>query len=145
MNDFLKKTGKKLFWIIISFILLEILLLLALETIFLLSEYKLDISVDLILNEFLNMFSNIVSVITEYINERNPFFIIGTGVVFVYSLILTKGDKKKSGWESQLDTAYHGSAHWGTRKDIFDKKNFYNQSKKNIQKEFMNSLKYKGE
>lgn len=76
MNDFFKKTGKKLFWIIISFILLEILLLLALEVIFLLSEYKLDISVDLILNEFTNMFSNIVSVIENYINERNPFLLL---------------------------------------------------------------------
>ncbi len=86
-----------------------------------------------------------MSVIANYINERNPFFIIGTGVVFIYSLILTKGDKKKRGWESQLDTAYHGSAHWGKHKDIFDKKNFYNQSKKSVQKEFMNSLKQKGE
>lgn len=145
MNDFLKKTGKRLLWILITFVILEILLLLALEAIYLLSEYKLEISVDLVLNQFSNMFSNIVPIISNYISERNPFFLIGTVAIFIYSLVLSKGKKKKEGWESQLDTAYHGSAHWGKHKDIFDKKNFYNQSKKSIQKEFMTSLKHKGE
>lgn len=145
MSDFLKKIGKKLLWIMITFVLLEVLLLLALEAIYLLSEYKLDISVDLALNQFSNMFSNIVTVISNYINEKNPFFILGTVAIFIYSIILQKGDNKKDGWESQLDTAYHGSAHWGKNKDIFDKKNFHSQSKRSVQKDFMNSLKIKGE
>jgi len=145
MSDLFKKIGKKLLWITITFVLLEILLLLALESIYLLSEYKLDISIDLILPQFANMFNNIVTVVSDYINERNPFFILGTIAVFVYSIILQKGNNKKDGWETQLDTAYHGSAHWGKPKDIFDKNNFRSQSKRSVQKEFMKSLKHKGE
>lgn len=140
MNEKVKDILKKMFWIILTIVFLELLLLLALEALSILSEYKLNISSDIAINEFSNMFSNLPTVINNYWQEKNPFFILGTLVVIVYSFVLHKGKFKKKGWETEQENAYHGSARWGLPNEIFDKKNFIKKSKKDIKSEFQQSL-----
>lgn len=140
MNDTTKNILKKACWIIITFLILELLLLSALEAVSVLTEYRLNISADLIFSELGTMFQNIFSVINNYWQERNPLFIIGTIAILIYTLILHKGKFKKEGWETYENNAYHGSAHWGKNNEIVDKKNFISKTDKDIEKEFLNSL-----
>ena len=141
MNDTAKAILKKFTWIVITFIFLEAILLMALEALFILSEYKLEITGDLVIHEISAMFQNLPTVIQSYWQEKNPFFILGTAAIFIYSFVLHKGKSKKEGWDTENKNAYHGSARWGTSTDIFDKKNFQKQSKRGIQSEFMKSVK----
>lgn len=144
MNETVKKTLKIILWIVITFVLLELLLLSALELIYLLSEVRLDINIDLVTETLGDLFTNIPTIISSYIDEGNPFFLLGTLVIFVYSLFLNlKGRNKNSEWETQSE-GYHGSAKWSRQKDIFDNKNFESQSKRDIQSNFQKSLKKKG-
>lgn len=141
MNETLKKTLKIILWIVITFVLLEMLLLSALELIYLLSEVKLDINVDLVFDTLGNLFANIPTVISSYVDEGNPFFLLGTLVIFVYSIFLNLNARNKnSEWETQSE-GYHGSAKWSKQKDVFDNKNFESQSKRDIQSNFQKSLK----
>ncbi|MCI3027549.1 hypothetical protein LMF32_00160 [Desemzia sp. C1] len=141
MNDTAKSLLKKFIWIVITFLFLEAILLMALEALFILSEYKLDITGDIVIQEITAMFQNLPNVIQTYWQEKNPFFILGTGAILIYSFVLHKGKSKKEGWDTEEKNAYHGSARWGTATDIFDKKNFQKQSKRDIQSEFMKSIK----
>jgi len=140
MNDTTKKILKKVLWIIITFLILELLLLSALEAVSVIIEYRLNISTDLIFSELSSMFQNLPSVVSNYWQERNPLFIIGTITIFIYTLILHKGKFKKEGWETYENSGYHGSAHWGRNKEIIDNKNFISKSKKNVEKDFLKSL-----
>jgi len=141
LNDTLKSIGKRLIWIIITFILLELLLLMALDVIYLLSEVKLNINIDIVLSSLQDLFTSLPSTIQGYIQENNPFFLLGTGAVLIYSIVIHfKGKKKKSDWETQ-EEGYHGSAKWSKPRDIIDNKNFEAQSKKEIQANFYKSLK----
>lgn len=136
----MKNIRKKVIWIIITFLFLEILLLMALDVIYLLSEVKLDINVDLVMSSLQQLFTSLPSTIQSYVQENNPFFLIGTGAIFIYSIVLhMKGNKRKSDWETQ-DEGYHGSAKWSKPRDIIDNKNFEAQSKKEIQTNFYKSL-----
>ena len=60
-----------------------------------------------------------------------PPAIKGTIAVFIYSLVANKKSFKKNGWDTEVDNAYHGSAHWAKEHEIFDKKNFLKATKKN--------------
>jgi len=127
-------------FIIVTFLLLESLLILALEAIYTLSEYKLDITVDLYIENITKVFTNLGSYIQTNWEQKNPFFLIGTGAIFIYSIVLhIKGKKRKSDWETQ-EEGYHGSAKWSKPRDIIDNKNFEAQSKKEIQTNFYKSL-----
>lgn len=141
MNDTAKSLLKKFIWIVITILFLEAILLMALEALFILPEYKLDITGDIVIQEITAMFKNLPNVIQAYWQEKNPFFILGTAAILIYSLVLHKGKSKKEGWDTEEKNAYHGSARWGTATDIFDKKNFQKQSKRDIQSEFMKSIK----
>lgn len=136
----MKNIGKKIIWIIITFVFLEILLLMALDVIYLLSEVKLDINVDLVMSSLQQLLTSLPSTIQGYVQEKNPFFLIGTGAIFIYSIVLhIKHNKRKSDWETQ-EEGYHGSAKWSKPRDIIDNKNFEAHSKKEIQSNFYKSL-----
>lgn len=140
MNEKTKSILWKLLWFLLTFILIEVLVLLAISTINVLSEYKLDISVDLLLSEFKQVFTHLPSTLTMYWQEKNPLFILGTIFSLVYSLVIHKGNFKKTGWETETENAYHGSAHWAKPFEVFDKKNFLKATKKEIQNDFLKSL-----
>lgn len=140
-NSKMKNILMRILFIIIGFLVLETLLILALEAIYTLSEYKLDITTDLYIENITNVFSNLGSYIKTNWEQRNPFFLIGTGVIALYSIYVPFANKKKKGWETELDNAYHGSARWARENEIVDKQNFIKQSKKKVQSEFYKSLK----
>jgi hypothetical protein len=97
MNETAKSLLKKFLWVVITFLFLEALLLMALESLFIFSEYKLDITGDLVIQEITTMFQNLPTVIQGYWQEKNPFFILGTGAILIYSLVIHKGKSKKEG------------------------------------------------
>jgi len=142
MSDRLKFWGKKLLWVLITFILLELLLLATLEVIITLSEARLDISGELMLQNLQQMITNLPTVIRQYWTERNPLFIIGTFAILIYSFVLNRRRFTTNGWETETENAYHGSARWGRPDEIFDKKgNFQPASKRQIQSNFAQSIK----
>src|SRR5699024_7762659 len=117
------------------------LLLMALDVIYLLSEVKLNINIDIVLSSLQDLFTSLPSTIQGYIQENNPFFLLGTGAVLIYSIVIHfKGKKKKSYWESQ-EKEYHSNAKWSKPRDISYNKNCEAQSKKEIQANFYKSLK----
>lgn len=141
-NSKIKNIMLRILFIIIAFLLLETLLILALEAIYTLSEYKFNITTDLYVENVTNVFTNLGSYIQINWEQKNPFFLIGTGVIAVYSIYVPFGNKKKKGWETELDNAYHGSARWAKESEIMDeKKDFIRQSKRKVQSEFYKSLK----
>lgn len=140
MNSKTKSILWKVFWIFLTFIFLELLLIFSITSLETLAEYKLDINLDIILNELRDTFFNIFSVIGNYWAEKNPLFIIGTIVFLIYTFILHKGKLKKDGWETETDNTYHGSSRWAKGHEIFDSQNFIKQSKKQVQSEFLKSL-----
>jgi len=136
----MKQIAKRITIILVTFLLLEALLLSAIEVLITFSEVRLDISADIVLQNLQEMFVNIPTVISTYWQQRNPLFIVGTIVVFIYSIVLHKGSLKKSGWDTETENAYHGSARWAKANEIFDKVNFHKSSKQKIQSEFKKSL-----
>lgn len=140
-NSKIKEILKRMLFIIVTFLILEALLILALEAIYTLSEYKLDITVDLYIENITNVFTNLGSYIQTNWEQKNPFFLIGTGVIAIYSLYVPFANKKKKGWETELDNAYHGSARWARENEVVDKENFIKQSKRQVQSDFYKSLK----
>ena len=139
-NSKTKNIIMRIMFIIITFLILEALLILALEAIYTLSEYKLDITADIYIENITNVFSNLGSYLQINWVQKNPFFLIGTSVIALYSIYVPFANKKKKGWETELDNAYHGSARWARENEIFDKQNFEKKSKKKVQSEFYKSL-----
>lgn len=138
------KLFKKIMWILVTFLLLEALLILAVVSIETLGEYKLDTKLDILLEQFTETFTNLPVVISNWWQEKNPLFLIGTGIVLIYSLyVQISANKKKDSWKTEEDLGYHGTARWARKKEIFDKENFLGKSKKTIQTEFEKSLKQK--
>lgn len=140
MNSKTKSILWKVFWLLLTFVIFELLLIFGIKGIEILGQYKLDIQLNIVLNEFKDTFFNIFSVIGNYWAEKNPLFIIGTVVIFIYTLILHKGNLKKDGWDTEVDNTYHGSSRWAKGHEIFDNQNFIKQSKKQVQSEFLKSL-----
>lgn len=131
-------------WILVTFLLLETLLILATVSIETLGEYKLDINVDLLLERFKETFTNLPAFIGNSWEEKNPLFLIGTGIVLIYSLyVQISANKKKDSWKTEEELGYHGTARWARKKEIFDKENFLGKSKTTIQTEFEKSLNRK--
>lgn len=142
MNDTLKRFLKNIVWIVITFLFLEALLLSAIQVIYTLSEYKLDISIDVVLQDLRYLFSHLSQVIQNYITERNPFFTLGTGAILIYAIFLNrKSNKKKSSWQTEEELGYHGTARWAKNSEVFDNQNFLSESKRTVQSKFMRSLK----
>ena len=83
-NCKIKEILKRMLFIIVTFLILEALLILALEAIYTLSEYKLDITVDLYIENITNVFTNLGSYIQTNWEQKNPFFLIVTGVIAIY-------------------------------------------------------------
>ena len=142
MNEKSKMKGilKKVLWIVITFLFLETLLITVLEVIYTLSEYKLAINIEIIGTNLKETFTHLGSYIQTNWAQKNPFFILGTGVVFIYSIFTNKGKIKKEGWDTEESNAYHGSARWGKPQEVVDNKNFTKKSKKQVQSEFHKSL-----
>lgn len=141
MSDKGKHVIKTSIWLIITFILLELLLLSAIVTLMTVAEFRLEITTDILLENLKNMFTHLPNTIKTFWQDKNPLFLLGTIAVFIYSLVAHKKSFKKSGWDTEVDNAYHGSAHWAKEHEIFDKKNFLKATKKNIQSDFIQSLK----
>ena len=142
MNTKSKALLKKMSWIIVTFLLLEAIIITALVGLNTLSQYKLDITSDVLLENFKNTFTHLGVFIKNSWEEKNPFFIIGTIVAILYSLYAnSKTNSKKEGWETEDKNAYHGSARWGSLKELFKTPNFFKQQKDSIQADFMKSLK----
>ena len=142
MNDKSKMKGilKKVLWIVLTFVFLEALLIAALEVIYTLSEYKLAINTEIIGTHLKETFTHLRNYIQINWAQKNPFFILGTGVVFIYSVFTHMGKIKKEGWDTEESNAYHGSARWGRPQEVVDNKNFTKKSKKQVQTEFQKSL-----
>lgn len=140
-NQTSKSFASKVFWIVLTFIFFELLLIAGIEALIVLSEYKLNINLSILFDELQHSFTNLGTVISNYWAEKNPIFIIGTIVFLIYTLILHKGKLKKDGWETETDNTYHGSSRWAKEKEIFDSQNFLKATKKDIQSEFKKSLK----
>lgn len=140
-NSKMKNILMRILFIIIGFLVLETLLILALEAVYTLSEYKLNITTDLYIENVTNVFNNLGSYIQTNWEQKNPFFLIGTGVIALYSIYIPFANQKKKGWETELDNAYHGSARWAKEREVVDKENFIKQSKRQVQSDFYKSLK----
>lgn len=140
-NSKMKNILMRILFIIIGFLVLETLLILALEAVYTLSEYKLNITTDLYIENVTNVFNNLGSYIQTNWEQKNPFFLIGTGVIALYSIYTPFANQKKKGWETELDNAYHGSARWAREREVVDKENFIKQSKRQVQSDFYKSLK----
>lgn len=140
-NSKMKNILMRILFIIIEFLVLETLLILALEAVYTLSEYKLNITTDLYIENVTNVFNNLGSYIQTNWEQKNPFFLIGTGVIALYSIYIPFANQKKKGWETELDNAYHGSARWAREREVVDKENFIKQSKRQVQSDFYKSLK----
>lgn len=83
------------------------------------AKYKLDIS-----TQFSQIIKNIaihpISYYLQYLQERNPLTLILSGVLIMYIVFFAlKRARKESQWET-ADTDTHGSATWGTLKEITD-------------------------
>lgn len=141
MSDQSKKIMKKVLWIFITFLLLEALLIAGLTVINVFLEVKLNISIDIIMESLIQTFTKLPTIIEKYISERNPFFILGSLAVIVYSFLIHKNSFKKKGWNTETENAYHGSAHWANESEVFDTKNFKKINKKQVQSDFSKSLK----
>lgn len=139
----MKKTiGKKIGWIIFSFILLELLLILAIITVNVLSEYKVDMTTNVLIGQYKDTFTQLPRFIQNNWQERNVLFIGGTIVSLIYSMYLAFNNRsKKEGWDTEARNTYHGSAHWAVASEIFDTKNFLNKNKKEVLSDFEESLK----
>ena len=145
MNDKSKAVTKKIVWIILSFVLLEAIVITALVAIHTLSQYKLEITTNVLLDNIKHTFTHLIVFAKNNLEEKNPFFIIGTIFSILYALYTTnRNATKKEGWETENSNAYHGSARWATIKEIFDTTNFLKQSKSKVQSDFENSLKREG-
>ena len=141
MNTKSKAMLKKISWIIVSFLLLEAIIITALVGLNTLSEYKLDITSTVLVENITNTFTHLGTFIKSNWEEKNPFLMIGTMVALVYSLYAnSKRTSKKEGWETEERNTYHGSARWGTLKELFQTSNFFKKSKESIQTDFKNSL-----
>lgn len=141
MNNKGKKILKKISWVLISFILLEGILIIALVSINTLSQYKLEIKTNLLLENMKHTFTHLVPFVKSNIAEKNPFFIIGTIFSLIYSLYTnSRNPNKKEGWETEDSNTYHGSARWANLKEIFDTTNFIKQPKNKVQSDFKKSL-----
>lgn len=139
------KISKKIIWILITFIFIEILIILASVSLETLAEYKLDISLDILIDQIKEAFTNLPAVIEVWWQEKNPLFLIGTCAAFIYSIyVQATATKKKESWKTEEDLGYHGTARWARKKEIFDKENFLGKSKRTIQADFEKSLKQKG-
>lgn len=139
-NDTVKAVIKKLLWIIVTFIFLESLLITALELVYTLSEYKLEINTEVIISNLKVVFTDLKTYVLTNWEQKNPFFLIGTAVAFLYSIYTHKGKLKKKGWETEDELGYHGSSRWATIAEVIDSKNFKGQTQKQVQKDFFNSL-----
>jgi len=145
MNNKGKKILKKISWVIISFILLEVILIIALVSINTFSQYKLEITTSLLLENINYSFTHLVSFINSNVTEKNPFFIIGTLFSIIYALYTNSRNlNKKEGWETEDSNTYHGSARWAQLKELFDTTNFIKQPKSKIQSDFKKSLEKEG-
>lgn len=147
MSDKSKSILKKIFWILLSFILLEILVTMIVYLVTLLDTYNIVtlFTTDQLAQSYKTLFTSSPTIIKGYIAERNKLFIIGTVIAFIYALVLNKGRLKSDGWETENRNTYHGSARWATPSEIFDKQNFMKQPKNNVLSEFEQSLKYQSE
>lgn len=141
----MKKTiGKKIFWFVLTFLLLETLLILAIVSINTLSQYKLDITTSLLIDQYQATFTQLGAFIQSNWQERNMFFLGGTIAGVIYSLYTTfKSNFKKEGWETEDRNTYHGSAKWGTPSDIFKTDNFVKYSKASLLTQFEEKRKGK--
>lgn len=145
MNTKNKAILKRISWVIVSFLLLEAIIITALVGLTTLSQYKLDITSTVLLENIKDTFMHLGTFIGKNLVEKNPFFIVGTIVALLYSLYInSKGHSKKDGWETEESNTYHGSARWARLKEIFNTTNFVKQPKDTIQSDFNKSLK-KGE
>lgn len=93
------------------------------------------------MESLIQTFTKLPTIIEKYISERNPFFILGSLAVIVYSFLIHKNSFKKKGWNTETENAYHGSAHWANESEVFDTKNFKKINKKQVQSDFSKSLK----
>ena len=142
MNTKSKALLKKMSWIIVTFLLLEAIIITALVGLNTLSQYKLEITSTVLVDNITNTFTHLGTFIKSNWEEKNPFLLIGTIVALVYSLYAnSKTNSKKEGWETEDKNAYHGSARWGSLKELFKTPNFFKQQKDSIQADFMKSFK----
>lgn len=143
MNEKTKSFLSKFLWILLTFLLLELLVVAVTYLVSLLNTYNIvDLfTTDQLLQSYKELFTNLLQVVSGYINERNTIFIIGSIVAFIYALILNKGKFKSDGWETENRNTYHGSARWAKNNEVFDKQNFLKQSKTSILSEFEQSLR----
>lgn len=74
MKENSRKILKKIMWILITFLLLETLIILATVSIETLAEYKLDINIDLLLKQFSETFTNLPVAIFNWWEEKSVIF-----------------------------------------------------------------------
>lgn len=140
-----KPIVKKIFWLILSFLLLETFVILALVSLNVVTEYKLDLTSNLLIDQFSYTFTHLGTFVKSNWEERNAFFIGGTVISFLYAIFTSwKGSSKKEGWKTEDQNTYHGSARWARTNEIFDNHNFLNKSKGKVLNDFEKSLQ-KGE
>lgn len=142
MNEKTKAILWKVFWIVISFLLLEVLVVAVTYLVSLLNTYNIvDLfTTDQLLQSYKELFTHLPQVVKSYIDDRNKLFIIGSIIALIYVLYLHNGKLKSDGWETENKNTYHGSARWAKPSEIFDKQNFFNQTKKSVLSDFEKSL-----
>lgn len=104
-----------------------------------LSQFKAQIGIHV--NEVLtNAIQHPLSNIQMYIQQHNPIMILGAlgllGYLFYFAM---KRHSKNQDWQT-ADEQTHGSARWGSEKEIIDDGHYFKFKEKETQNKFKSSL-----
>ena len=76
MSDKGKHVIKTSIWLIITFILLELLLLSGIVALMTVAEFRLEITTDILLENLKNMFIHLPNTIKTFWQDKNPLFLL---------------------------------------------------------------------
>lgn len=145
MKSYLKTTFFKLLLFLMVFALVELIVLYATSSFMYFADKKLDVVTQGFINRAKEVVFSPIQLSKAYFDEKNPMFLVLTGMNFILSIyILAVSRKKKSGWEVHEKNAYHGSSRWAKEKEIFNDGNFKAKKLKDLHAEFLQSLKKNG-
>ncbi|MEE1130244.1 MAG: hypothetical protein UHX00_01300 [Caryophanon sp.] len=125
---------------LLLFLVLEVVVIAAVGQFMLFADLKHLYTTDVAGQLLVQQLQAPIETVKALIRAKNPLFFIGSFSVIVgivYVLLLPKSDSQ--GWRVHEKNAYHGSARWARKHEIFDE-NYKAVSMKTIQQDMKKQL-----
>lgn len=112
---------KRILLAVLLLLIVEVIVIAAVGQFMLLAELKRHYTIDAAIQLLQQQLQAPLSTVTAFIRAKNPLFWIGTiGAVVAVAYVLLLPKSHSQGWHVHEKNAYHGSARWARKHEVFD-------------------------